>query len=716
MMKIVLGDVHLGECIRRINDDIIYKPRNARTEHAWQSFLCALKDEGLDHLPGVVCIIQENDDGHKEKCVLNLQTSEECLPEYYRRCGSLLCLTWLFCSNDLHEENLIACSDYPVLVDLETLFSGVLERETDLDYLSLSNSVTYTHLLPGFDGMDDDSGFSGVGGQNLPIVNGKPVCIVNYVSQLIEGFEETYRFILLHKEFVKKKLCLFDHCDFRVILRPTSTYNAIINIIDNLPESERRTVASQVLRKAYEKDIDPERISKAAIALESEIYALSRNWIPLFYTHGNSVSLFCDGRQLGLKRGEQIVMDRFFRLSPVDSAIRKLDLMDDLELKKQVAIIRSVYHSKEELHESMEHRDWSTNLIRELQKNYIPNLPGGYIHLSQFDGKGIWLSGGFTLYEGVSGILCALAAMGLEDEPLFQKLYQDLETYVLRSPIKFKLNGNACALGSGVAGIIAALIHISELTGNKKYLDEANSLLEKYEEVVTPGTEFDILGGLAGLCLQLPKLKTEKAKHLARILMPQMLKADTKLTGAGHGKAGIALALGALQYTLGTKVADQRILQLLLQEDALLIDKRNNWPDLRNEGKAGFMGGWCSGAPGIGTYRKKLMEYTTDPEIQDICRKDIDIAKKYLKGHINKDLQRDTLCCGNAARLMAASYLGVEMQELRKSITRSIDPASMGLFHLVNTADRQVSLMQGATGVGYALATYGNQISGEMLR
>ena len=716
MIKNALGDLHLGEFTYKDADNTIYKPRNARTERAWQAFLNELKNKGLNHLPGTVCVVQENDKEHREKCVINLETKDESLSEYYRRCGCLLCLTWLLRSNDLHEENLIACSDYPVLVDLETLLTGVMERETERSGLSLAGSVTGTHLLPGFHGLEDDSGFSGVGGQNLPIVNGRPACIVDYVPQLLEGFEETFRFILLNKGDVEEKLRLFDDCSFRVILRPTGTYHSMLQIMNKLPEYERRSVANKLLRRAYEKDIDPERINKAAVVLESEIYALTKNWIPLFYTHGDSTSLYCDGRQLGLERGEQVVMDGFFRLSPVDSARARIRLMDERELEKQMAIIRTVYHSKEVLPETTEHADWSSILARVLQREQIPNLPGSYIHLSGGNGKGIWVSGGFTLYEGVAGMLCALSAMRQEEGALFQKLHRDLEVYVLQPSMRFRLNGDACALGSGVAGIIAGLIHVSELTGRKKYLEEAYGLLEGFEETVAPETETDILGGLAGLCLQLPKLKGEKTKRLAGILLPEMMKANTKLTGAGHGKAGLALALGALQYTLETNEADKRILQLLREEDALFIRERNNWPDLRDEGKAGFMGGWCSGAPGIGMYRKKLMEYTDNTEILEICRSDVANAKAYLEEHRNRELRRDTLCCGNAARLMAASYLGVEMLELKKTITRSVDPASPGLFHLVNTADHQLSLMQGAAGVGYALALYGHEKSGGMLR
>ena len=716
MMKEALGDLHLGEYTYKRSDNIIYKPRNAHTEHAWNTFLNELKKEGLNHLPGNVCIVQENKNEHREKYVYNLETSNECLPEYYRRCGCLLCLTWLLRSYDLHEENLVACSDYPVLVDLETLLSGVTERETKQYNLFLAGSVISTHLLPQFDGMEDDSGLSGVGGKNLPLVNGKTADIVDYVPQLLEGFEETYRFILLHKRIVEKTLHIFDNCHFRVILRPTSIYNSLLMTIYNLSEQERRTVANTILRRAYEKDVDPERIHKAAVALESEVYALTQNWIPLFYTHGDSVSLYCDGRQLGLKRGEQVVMDSFFRLSPVDSAKIKIRQMDEMELKKQMAIIRTVYYSKEMLPKTREHLDWKTTLIHVFQNEQIPNLPGSYIHLSGLNGRGYWVSGGFTLYEGIAGILCTLAAMGHDNSSLFKKLHDDLESFVLKPTIRVRLNGNACALGSGVSGILAGLIHVSELTGKREYLDEAYELLEAFEEVVTPETEIDVLGGLAGLCLQLPKINGAKAKRLAKTLMPEMMRANTKLTGAAHGKAGLALALGALQYTLGTNEADQRILQLLQEEDASFIPERNNWLDLRDEENNRFMGGWCSGAPGIGMYRKKLLEYTTSLKIQEVCNRDILFSKAYLEEHINRELQRDTLCCGNAARLMVASYLGVEMPELKKTITRSIEPASPRLFHLVNTADHQMSLMQGVAGVGYALAMYGNQNSGGMLR
>jgi lantibiotic modifying enzyme len=50
---------------------------------------------------------------------LPCQNQEE-IKRYYQRAGQLLCLLYVLGANDCHNENLIACGEYPVLVDLET--------------------------------------------------------------------------------------------------------------------------------------------------------------------------------------------------------------------------------------------------------------------------------------------------------------------------------------------------------------------------------------------------------------------------------------------------------------------------------------------------------------------------------------------------------------------------------------------------------------------
>lgn len=139
----------------------------------------------------------------------------------------------------------------------------------------------------------------------------------------------------------------------------------------------------------------------------------------------------------------------------------------------------------------------------------------------------------------------------------------------------------------------------------------------------------------------------------------------------------------------------------------------NNWFDLRDKTKKGFMSGWCSGAPGIGMARQYIKNHTDNLQIKALCEKDIECAKEFLQAQSAK--KRDTLCCGIAARLMAASALGVEVAGIYKDLCNAEKNYSLRIFHQANTNDRNVSLMQGMSGVAYALAMYGDSLSGGML-
>lgn len=75
------------------------------------------------------------------------------LERFYYRQGVLLALLHVLDATDVHHENLIACADDPVLVDLETLFHpapvGPGTGPTDPAAEALESSVHRTGLLPG---------------------------------------------------------------------------------------------------------------------------------------------------------------------------------------------------------------------------------------------------------------------------------------------------------------------------------------------------------------------------------------------------------------------------------------------------------------------------------------------------------------------------------------------------------------------------------------
>ncbi|MFD1051544.1 DUF4135 domain-containing protein, partial [Kibdelosporangium lantanae] len=72
---------------------------------------------------------------------------------FYWRTGALLALLYTFCATDVHLENLIAQGEYPVLIDLESLFHSAVPGRADQLWHDpaadlLSNGVMAVGLLP----------------------------------------------------------------------------------------------------------------------------------------------------------------------------------------------------------------------------------------------------------------------------------------------------------------------------------------------------------------------------------------------------------------------------------------------------------------------------------------------------------------------------------------------------------------------------------------
>nr|UAL14794.1 DUF4135 domain-containing protein [Bacillus paralicheniformis] len=83
-----------------------------------------------------------------EKC-----THEDEVSRFYYRQGAYTALFYILGSSDFHAENIIAHGEYPVPIDLETLFSRNLEMMKQLRVqsrlaLELNDSVYSTLMLP----------------------------------------------------------------------------------------------------------------------------------------------------------------------------------------------------------------------------------------------------------------------------------------------------------------------------------------------------------------------------------------------------------------------------------------------------------------------------------------------------------------------------------------------------------------------------------------
>jgi type 2 lantibiotic biosynthesis protein LanM len=189
---------------------------------------------------------------------------------FYHRLGALLALVHTLGGTDLHFENLLACADQPVLVDLETLLHPTLARPKaaaeDPAMRALEASVRRTALLPllryGDGGALDLSGLGGDkgvplpdevadwagaatdrmhlvrtralsrGADNRPRLDDVDADPGSHAESLLAGFRAGYDAITAHRAELLDPagpLAAFADCETRVVVRDTSRYATLLD-------------------------------------------------------------------------------------------------------------------------------------------------------------------------------------------------------------------------------------------------------------------------------------------------------------------------------------------------------------------------------------------------------------------------------------------------------------------------------------------------------
>ena len=151
-----LGDTHNGgRTVMRVRLasalELFYKPRPLAVDAHVQALITWLVDRGLDPAPGVTAVIDRGTHGWMEVATAAPCRSVAEVKAFYRRQGGLLLVLYLLDGSDMHSENLIAAGQYPVLVDLETMFQA--RPSTDggaatVDQEAWRDLVLGTMLLP----------------------------------------------------------------------------------------------------------------------------------------------------------------------------------------------------------------------------------------------------------------------------------------------------------------------------------------------------------------------------------------------------------------------------------------------------------------------------------------------------------------------------------------------------------------------------------------
>ena len=132
---------------------LVYKPHSVALEGCFFDFIAWLNRNGCDPDLKEVATLDEGRFGWMEFVEAKPCRSRDEIERFFTRQGAQIALIYVLGGTDIHSENVIAHGEYPVLVDLETLFQRpLLSRDltgaTALGWRALQTSVMGTLLLP----------------------------------------------------------------------------------------------------------------------------------------------------------------------------------------------------------------------------------------------------------------------------------------------------------------------------------------------------------------------------------------------------------------------------------------------------------------------------------------------------------------------------------------------------------------------------------------
>jgi lantibiotic modifying enzyme len=268
---------------------LVYKPRSLALDAAFRALVEHLNGRGLSlplRAPRVLCRAGY---GYAEFIERRLCADDAMLARFYRRMGALAALATALGSSDLHFNNIIACGDEPVPIDLETMLSAELRPDATFARRSAAEREEVVHtrrwalstmILPSWQklrgGIFADRSALGIsleGGAEAPAATSLPcppaaleAALGAHAGAVRAGFEEMYRLLLKECAALLAPggpLAAFDAAPLRVVLRETWLYMAIL----------RHSIDPQVLRDGADRAIALERLNHiAAVADEPPVF------------------------------------------------------------------------------------------------------------------------------------------------------------------------------------------------------------------------------------------------------------------------------------------------------------------------------------------------------------------------------------------------------------------------------------------------------------
>ncbi len=275
-LRVDLSDRHRGGRTvlafqLRSGERVVYKPRSLMPEKAFYSFIDWVNERGRLSLQlRTIRLLDRGTHGWMEEVACGPCSSSGGVERFYRRAGMLLGVCHVLAVTDVHRENLIACGENPVVVDLETILNdgaGVWPPGFgNRGPLSLGPSAMSTGMLPfwptgsepdqcdmsalGSDETQDpgirsfvweavntdqmtiskEGALQATGMRHRVRWHGEHPSALKHLSSLLAGFREVYACLLANRRHLlseRQLLSAFDNLNLRILVRGTVTYTRL---------------------------------------------------------------------------------------------------------------------------------------------------------------------------------------------------------------------------------------------------------------------------------------------------------------------------------------------------------------------------------------------------------------------------------------------------------------------------------------------------------
>jgi len=572
---------------------IVYKPKSLAIDGHFQETLAWLNSRGCAPPLRTLGILDRGAYGWVEYVEHRGCRSVDEIQRFYQRLGGYLALLYALNASDFHLENLIAAGEYPMLIDLETLFNPQFDRfeGTQADLAAeqtMANSVLLVGLLPQrlwsrdeYGGIDI-SGLGGAGGQlspdrvpqlaetgtdvmryvrqrvelpgeaNRPGLDGVEVSALDYVEEVVSGFVAMYRLLMAHRAELLAgdgPLARFAGDETRVLLRPTRTYDQLL-FESFHPDMLRQSLERELLLDRLWLVVPARPYMAGVIAAEQA--DLQRGDIPVFTARPTSLDVWGgDGGAIGgilIETGMALVR-------------RRLGQLDDRDMRRQVWFIRASLSTLETGVERPGVRRgyqlaWARTPLSRARLLAGARAVAGHLAqtaiLGEEDATWIGLEPladgnwdiaplGMDLYGGIPGIALFLAYSGVV---LHEKRYTALAQRALRTVLRQVelLRSDMPDIGGleGWGGVLYSLTHLGVLWDDQGLLSQAEDMVEVLAGFVEQDSGFGVVRGAAGAIGSLLALHhcapSDKALRAA-IACGEHLIASAQPVGDGLGWA-----------------------------------------------------------------------------------------------------------------------------------------------------------------------------------